>query len=369
MDIADQQWSNSQMFDIDRSDDTLAVVELARSIAADLLAPAGRDADRVGVVPAAVDTALFDSGLVAPVAEAHNGGGVPSVVAHLSAVEALAHGDGGIAARAVWSGAAALLLGRIANPQQQSRWLPRIATQPRTMATALYEGFGTSPSDFDTFVMIGGVTGRKLAVCNPLDADHLLVIGANGAAIIGTQASGVFIDEAPGRLALGAASLSCVRMESVEPLDVFGPSDSFTLGVSHVRLLNAAIALGTAQRALEYASAYANERIAFGKPIASFQGVSFMLAEAALRVGAARLEMIDTAQHIDAGIVDGLETATTNAVNYACNAAMTATRDAVQVLGGHGFITDHPVERWYRVAATIAAIDFDPLASAFDPAL
>ncbi len=369
MDTGAQEWSNDRVFDIDRSDETIAVVELARLMAADLLAPAGRDADRDGTVPDAVDAALFDSGLIAPVAQEHGGGGVPTVVAHLSAVEALAHGDAALAAQAVWSGAAALLLGRVANPQQQARWLPHIATEPRAMATALYEGFGTSPSEFDTLVMIGGVSGTKLAVSSPRHAPHLLVIGANGAAIVGTQASGVAIEDAPDRLALGVASLSTVRLESVEPLDVFGPSDGFMLGVSHIRLLNAALALGTANRAIEYAAAYANERIAFGKPISSFQGVSFMLAEAALRVGAARLEMIDTAQQIDAGNVEGVEAATTNAVNYACNVAVTATRDAVQVLGGHGFITDHPVERWYRVAATIAAIDFDPLASAFDPAL
>ena len=97
--------------------------------------------------------------------------------------------------------------------------------------------------------------------------------------------------------------------------------------------------------------------------------VSFMLAEAALRIGAARLEMIDVAWQIDAGDSDGLEQATTRAVHYACGTAMTATRDSVQVLGGHGFITDHPVERWYRVAATLAALDYDPLLSAFEPAL
>ncbi len=357
------------MFDIDRSDETVAVTGLARSLASDLLDPAGRDADRLAIIPPAIASALFQSGLTAPVHERHGGGGVPSVAAHVAAVEALAHGDAAITAHAVWSGAAALLIGHAGTESQQARWLPEIASTAGTVATALYEKYGASPSEFDTLVMIGGVTGRKLAVCGASTASHLLVIGGNGAAIVDPNTDGVHIEEPAGRLALGAAALSEVQFRAVEPLDVFGPTDGFTLGVSHIRLLTAALALGTAQRSIEYAAAYANERIAFGKPIASFQGVSFMLAEAALRIGAARLEMIDVAWQIDAGSADGLERATTRAVNYACSTAMTATRDAVQVLGGHGFITDHPVERWYRVAATLAALDYDPLLSAFEPAL
>jgi alkylation response protein AidB-like acyl-CoA dehydrogenase len=57
------------------------------------------------------------------------------------------------------------------------------------------------------------------------------------------------------------------------------------------------------------------------------------------------------------------------AVNYATTIATAVTRDAVQVLGGHGFIADHPVERWYRAAAGLATLDFDPTCSAFTPAL
>lgn len=357
------------MFDIDRSDETSAVTDLAKSLAVNLLDPAARDADRLGTIPASISSALFDTGLMAPVHEQHGGGGVPSAAAHLAAVEALAHGDAAITAQSVWSGAAALVLGYVGTETQQTRWLPHLAARPGVIATALYEGFGASPSEFDTLIMIGGVTGAKLAVCGSQEASHLLVIGSNGAAIVDPRSAGVTIGTPAPRLALNSSALSTVGLVSVEPLEVFGPSDGFQLGVSHVRLLTAALALGTAQRSIEYAAAYANERIAFGKPIASFQGVSFMLAEAALRIGAARLEMIDVAWQIDAGNVDGLERSTTRAVNYACSVAMTATRDAVQVLGGHGFITDHPVERWYRVAATLAALDHDPLMSAFEPAL
>ena len=123
----------------------------------------------------------------------------------------------------------------------------------------------------------------------------------------------------------------------------------------------------SARRAVDYASNYATERVAFGRPIAAFQGVSFLMAEALTRIAAVRLDLLDAAAQIDCGTV--AEDAVTWAVNYATAAATQATRDAVQVLGGHGFITDHPVELWYRAAAALAALDFDPACSSFDPAL
>ncbi len=78
---------------------------------------------------------------------------------------------------------------------------------------------------------------------------------------------------------------------------------------------------------------------------------------------------MDAAWRIDRGESAGIEAIVTRAVNYAGAVAMQATRDAVQVLGGHGFITDHPVERWYRSAAALAVLDCDPSAFPFEAAL
>ena len=139
--------------------------------------------------------------------------------------------------------------------------------------------------------------------------------------------------------------------------------------VSRLRLSTAALALGTARRAREYASAYAMERVAFAKPIAAFQGVSFMLADAEMQIAAARLEVWDVATSLERADIDALERAVSLAVNYATAVACSVTRDAVQVLGGHGFIEDHPVERWYRSAAALSAVDFDPTCVPFSAAL
>jgi alkylation response protein AidB-like acyl-CoA dehydrogenase len=113
--------------------------------------------------------------------------------------------------------------------------------------------------------------------------------------------------------------------------------------------------------------------------------VSFLLADKQMRVEAARLAVAEAASLIDAAAAgaggawadggagaDGLaplRRAVRETVNYAADAAAMTTRDAVQVLGGHGFLTDHPVELWYRSAAALAALDFDPLCSAFAPAV
>jgi alkylation response protein AidB-like acyl-CoA dehydrogenase len=75
------------------------------------------------------------------------------------------------------------------------------------------------------------------------------------------------------------------------------------------------------------------------------------------------------ASRLDRSAADGCEEVVARAVNYAGVVATQTTRDAVQVLGGHGFIADHPVELWYRNAATLSALDFDPLRSTFEPAL
>jgi hypothetical protein len=190
---------------------------------------------------------------------------------------------------------------------------------------ALYEGFGRSPREYRTFIRVSPdgsvqVSGRKVAVPFAGVAELMLVVGTD---------------------------VETSRLRAV------------VLGAD----------TGTSQRAIDYSAKYATERIAFGRPIAGFQGVSFRLAEAQIRVDAARLEMLDAADLLDRGGADKADAAVTKAVNYAGEVAMQSTRDAVQVLGGHGFVTDHPVELWYRCAVALAVLDTDPLCSSFEAAL
>ena len=108
-------------------------------------------------------------------------------------------------------------------------------------------------------------------------------------------------------------------------------------------------AVGIAQGALDYAIPYANERIQFKKPISSFQAIQFMIADMATYVEAARALVYQAAACVDAGL-EGAEKLSTMAKLYASDMAMKVTTDAVQILGGYGYMQDYPVERMMRDA-------------------
>jgi alkylation response protein AidB-like acyl-CoA dehydrogenase len=121
------------------------------------------------------------------------------------------------------------------------------------------------------------------------------------------------------------------------------------------RLGMAACAVGLAQAALDYAVGYAREREQFGKPVIEFQGVGFMLADAATQIAAARALTLTAARWRDAGLPYSIEAA--KAKLFATDVAMKVTTDAVQVLGGYGYVADHPVERWMREAKVLQIVE------------
>lgn len=121
------------------------------------------------------------------------------------------------------------------------------------------------------------------------------------------------------------------------------------------RLGIAACAVGLAQAATDYAVAYAREREQFGRPIAEFQGVGFMLADMATQVSAARALLLSAARLKDAGRPFSTEAA--KAKLFATDVAMRVTTDAVQVLGGAGYVSDHPAERWFREAKVLQIVE------------
>ncbi len=374
------------MFDLDVSDDRVAVAGLGRTLGLDVLSPAAKDAERLRAVPAEVGKTLHETGLTVLVDEAFGGGGIPDVGTHMIAVEALSYGDPGLTMAALWAGAGALLIGKCGTAAQQSAFLPALATDPTAASVvALYEGYGRSPSEFATTISRNSdgtwlVSGRKLAVVRADSAASIVVVGVDPSAsgrlravVVQPGDAGASVVADDVRIALEASPTFTVTLDAVvaESALLGGPdADPAELerAVGWVRLMVAAAQCGTAQRATDYASKYATERIAFGKPIATFQGVSFMLADSAMRIATARLEMLDAAAHLDAGAAES-EGVVTRAVNYCGGVGTNATRDAIQVLGGHGFITDHPVELWYRSAAALSVLDHDPLLSNFEPAL
>jgi len=110
-----------------------------------------------------------------------------------------------------------------------------------------------------------------------------------------------------------------------------------------------ALAVGIAQGALDFAVHYANERIQFGKPISSFQAIQFMIADMATQVEAARALVYKAASQMDAKLKD-IEKLAAISKYYASEIAMKVTTDAVQILGGYGYMRDYPIERMMRDA-------------------
>jgi len=360
-----------------------AVAELARSLAIEVISPAAREAEADRSVPKEVWTKLVGSGLTLPIPEELGGGGVPGTQTQLVAVENLAYGDPGIAMAAVWSGAASGLMAQHGTPAQTDQLRFFASNLDAHGSVAFHEGFGRGPGELETTVTVDGstvrVAGRKVGVAFAATADPLVVVGRDSAdgrvraVVLSSSEAGVQVDDVPSNIALDATGSASVTFDVTTTTDallggVDADADALTASVQQLRLLNAAAQVGQSQRAIEYAADYATTRIAFGTPIASFQGISFPLAEASMRLDAARLEIADVAERLELG-VGVREDDVARAVAYASEVALEATRDSVQTLGGHGFIKDHPVEIWYRSAVALAALDFDPTRSAFEPAL
>jgi alkylation response protein AidB-like acyl-CoA dehydrogenase len=124
--------------------------------------------------------------------------------------------------------------------------------------------------------------------------------------------------------------------------------------LDHTRITIAAQALGIAQGALDYATGYVKERRQFGRPVADFQGVQFMLADAAMQVAAARQLTYAAAARSERAMagerVPDLTFFSSACKCFASDVAMAVTTDAVQLLGGYGYVKDYPVERMMRDA-------------------
>lgn len=121
------------------------------------------------------------------------------------------------------------------------------------------------------------------------------------------------------------------------------------------RPLIASLALGVARAAYEYALAYAKQRVQFGKPIITNQAISFLLADMAMEIEAARLLIWQAAWLIDQG--RSANAAASMAKAYAADLAMQVTTNAVQILGGNGLMRDYPVEKWMRDAKILQIVE------------
>lgn len=364
----------------DLSDDEIVELQsVLRALARDQIVPEAPRADRESFMPAKAVAAVHDMGLLSPVGDEHGGQGLPSALVLSIVAEEIALGDPGVAYELMMGAHASTTIGLLGSSAQRERFGRLAAAGPPALGSVqLFEGFGRGPNELCARASPNGtswrLSGRKIAVVRPGVAEFAVVFandhyGRMAAFAIDAEHVRCQVvardDRTVGKLGLRAAHTGVVEFDDLDvgsaakldssPLDI-------ARAVASIRLSAAAIAIAAGTLSVRYAANYATERKAFGKSIAAYQGVAFPLVDRDMDLDAARLALWDLAGKLDlATDVDELADATTLVVAAANAAAYKASVVGINTLGGHGYLEDHPVERWYRAVGTLSCIDTDCL--------
>jgi alkylation response protein AidB-like acyl-CoA dehydrogenase len=260
------------------------------------------------------------------------------------------------------------------NEEQKEEWLPKFCGESFFPATAaLMEPRITfDPMKLNTLVEAKGdhvtINGTKCMVPLAEQSEQILVYASlekgGGpdkvlAIIVDKDTPGLSIDKREKNMGLNPLPLYSLTFDACKlPKSRVVGGDK---GIDYVRLLNlsranlSAMAVGVSRASFEYARDYAKERIAFGDPIASRQAIAFMLAEAAMEIAGMRLLAWRAAWRLDRN--EDATRDTTLAKMYCTEQTMKITDYGVQVLGGHGYIREHPVEMWFRNGRGFAILE------------
>ena len=351
--------SGTGHFDLTPGEDEQMIADVVAEFAEEMVRPAAAEANDACVAPDDLLKATLEIGL--PIL------GVPEelggIATERSAVtgalvhEALAKGDMGLAVAALAPGAVATTISLFGTEEQQSTYLPAFTgDEVPSAALALAEPIAlfdpSSPATKATATADGFVlNGVKSGVVRG-DRAELFVIGAEldgrpQLFIVESKTDGITIESDPS-MGLRAASMSRLVLEdvAVEKIALLGDADDHLEVVRLSRLAWCALAVGTGQAVLDYVIPYVKEREAFGEPIAYRQSVAFMVANIAIELQGMRLVTWKAASRVAQGKPAEREIAL--ARRLCSERGMQIGLDGVQLLGGHGFVKEHPVERWYR---------------------
>jgi alkylation response protein AidB-like acyl-CoA dehydrogenase len=355
------------------SDDAYDLLELTRELTTRELAGKAADFEGRGEFPRDILRTLGRSGLLGlPYPEADGGAGQPYEV-YLQVLETLA-GAWLAIAEAVSVHTLSCYPVFAHGTEQQRKMLPDLLGGELLGAYCLSEPQGGSDAaGLATRAVLDGdewvVTGVKAWITHAGHADFYNVFcrtggpGAAGISCLFADAATPGLEPQPAERTMGLRSSPPAQVVfdgARVPADrlVGRAGDGFRIAMEALdagRLGIAACAVGLAQAAVDHAAAYAKERSQFGEPIAAFQGVGFLLADMATQVSAARALTLAAARLKDAGRPFSVEAA--KAKLFATDVAMRVTTDAVQVLGGAGYVSDHPVERWFREAKVLQIVE------------
>ena len=350
------------LFDVTPSDEQQMLRESFRQFAAEKLRPAALEADTKCAAPDALLAESSELGITM-IGVPEELGGVFDERSSTSAVlvaETMAHGDMGLAFAAFAPAAVSTALSLWGDADQQAKYLPEfVGDKPPAAALAMLEPRPLfDPKQLETRARLDGgdyvLDGTKSLVPRAADAELFVVaaeLEGRGPAlfIVEPGAEGLFTGPEPamGLRAAGTCHLTLegLRVPAGALLGDASP-DVYTECVTRARLAWCALSVGTAQAVLDYVVPYVNERIAFGEPIANRQAVAFAVADIGIELEGMRLATLRAASRADQG--KGFAHATTLARQLCSEKGMQIGSEGMQLLGGHGFVKEHPVERWYR---------------------
>ncbi|MFN3007829.1 acyl-CoA dehydrogenase family protein [Mycolicibacterium wolinskyi] len=354
---------SADLFDLTPDDDQKMIVETVSEFAEEILRPAAHDADEAAAYPADLIAKAAELGITAVnVPEDFDGiAEHRSTVTNALVAEALAYGDMGLALPILAPGGVASALTHWGSADQQATYLKEFAgenvpqacvaiAEPHALfdPTALKTTAVRTPSGYR-------LSGVKSLVPAAADAELFIVAaqlnGKPALFIVEASSAGLTVKADPS-MGIRAAALGQVELDNVAvPLSARlgedGASDQdYSEAIALSRLGWAALAVGTSHAVLDYVIPYIKERQAFGEPIAHRQSVAFMTANIAIELDGLRLITWRGAARAEQGLPFAREAAL--ARKLGTDKGMQIGLDGVQLLGGHGYTKEHPVERWYR---------------------
>jgi len=370
-DTRDKQ--EAALFDLSLSEEQQLIKDSLNRFSSEVIRPAAHQADNDELTSEAIFQQANELGLAAYSATAEYGGysDTPSTLTNVLIAESLANGDMGIACALLSTVSVANALTRWGTEEQKTSWLTPIIKsldQPQALYAAIAVNEPTplfNPNKLITNVSPtdGGykLNGKKTAVAIGDKADFLLVTattpnGRQKLFIVNSALKGISIKPSH-NMGLKAAELCSIDFDNVQlPEDALLGDDSFCYQ-TFIDLANLAwcgLAVGCAQAIQDYVVNYCNERTAFGEPISHRQSVAFMVANIGIELESMRLLTYRAACKAEQGLPFHREAYLAKVL--CSDKAMEIGTNGVQLLGGHGFIKDHPVERWYRDMRAIAIL-------------
>jgi alkylation response protein AidB-like acyl-CoA dehydrogenase len=331
------------MVDFDLAPELELLRETARAFAAERLRRQEREAEAMRGVDPQTAAAAAAIGFAAAAWPESLGGAGLGALARVLVLEELAAADPGAALALDPLGPALHALAELGEEPALRAWAAPLVARPGARAWLAWNGEGR--------VALHGGRARGRLPWVPADRlDLLVVLDADTAAVLDTD-----LRLTPLRGAgMRAAGASEVVLEGAPVRAWWVHPRGARRALARARLDAAALLVGAARAAAEFSRAYALQRVAFGRPIAHHQALAFLIADLASAIDAARLLVHDAALRLDAG--EDAIGACAAAFVEAAEQALFVTPNAVQILGGHGFLQDYPVEKWMREARALGLL-------------